>query len=263
MKNYGFNTFVTENWLPLAEVLIDSISSFSKYTITVNCINFTHDFKSDKVISKRVDIDKLNFYSVCMVKWMSLLETNYDICAILDADMIATKEVDDLFETNEQKVLDSKFPILAKHPHNPFENPIHKNNLKNLCSIFSEHTPKMKWVYACGLIANHHKWFISELVDNLKHFYKQNISTYIEDEGMLNALLTKYQVSENLGYNHIPYFTLKSAYIDNSLYNNLSLQESYLQYDCDVRFYLLHGCKNAKHAKDILSELKIKYNNEN
>ena len=113
IANYGFNTFVTKNWLPLAETLIDSIGSFSKYPITINCINFEHNFNSDKVTSKTINIDNLNFYSICMVKWLSLLDNPYDICAILDSDMVVTKEVDELFETNEIKILQSQFPLLA------------------------------------------------------------------------------------------------------------------------------------------------------
>lgn len=257
IANYGFNTFVTKNWLPLAETLIDSIVSFSKYPITINCINFEHNFNSDKVTSKTINIDNLNFYSICMVKWLSLLDNPYDICAILDSDMVVTKEVDELFETNEIKIQQSQFPLLAKHPHNPFENPIHKSNLEHLCKIFSNNKPKMKWVYACGLVAPHHKWFISELVNSLKTFHEQGKSTYIEDEGLLNALLTKYEANEDLGYNHIPNSTLIQAYIDNDT-NNAELYESYLKNDCPVKFYILHGCKNPILAKNILKQIRDK-----
>lgn len=255
IKNYGFNTFVTESWLPLAKILVESIISFSEYPITINCINFEHDFNSDRVTSKTVNIDNVNFYSICMIKWQSLLNNPYDICAILDSDMIATKEIDMLFENNCIKIKESKFPLLAKHPHNPFENIMHKSALQNLVSIFSNNKPKMKWVYACGLMASHHKWFISELVDNLKYFHDQGKTTYLEDEGMLNALLTKYQADEDLGYNHIPNFTLANAYINNNV-NDIELHETYLKNNCPVKFYILHGCKNPDIAYDILQQIK-------
>jgi hypothetical protein len=257
IKNYGFNTFVTKNWLPLAEVLVDSIVSFSKYKITINCINFEHDFNHNQVISKTINIDNLNFYSICMAKWMSLLDNPYDICAILDSDMVATKEIDNLFYENENKIKNSKFPLLAKHPHNPFSNPMHIENLKNLCSFFSKNSPKMNWVYACGLVSQDHKHFISELVDNISAFHKRGIQTYIEDEGILNALLTKYEVSEDLGYNHIPNSTLINAYINNDM-TDKDLYESYLKNNCPVKFYLLHGCKNPTLAKSLLQQIKNK-----
>lgn len=257
IKNYGFNTFVTKNWLPLAEILVDSIVSFSKYKITVNCINFEHNFNHDRVVSKTTNIDNLNFYSICMIKWMSLLDNPYDICAILDSDMVATKEIDNLFYDNEDKIKNCKFPLLAKHPHNPFSNPIHAENLKNLCSLFSPNIPKMNWVYACGLISQHHKNFISELVNNISYFHKRGIQTYIEDEGILNALLTKYEVSEDLGYNHIPNSTLINAYINNDM-EDTELYDSYLKNSCPVKFYLLHGCKNPLIAKSLLQQIKNK-----
>lgn len=257
IKNYGFNTFVTKNWLSLAETLVESILTFSEYPITINCINFEHDFNSDRVKSRTINIHNINFYSICMTKWQSLLNNPYDICAILDSDMIVTKEIDELFKNNEMKIKQSKFPLLAKHPHNPFENTIHKNKLQNLCNTFSSNKPKMKWVYACGLTAPHHKWFISELVNNLKSFHEHGKTTYLEDEGMLNALLTKYQADEDLGYNHIPNFTLHNAYINNSI-NDVELYETYLKNHCPVKFYILHGCKNPALAHEILQKIKNK-----
>jgi hypothetical protein len=257
IKNYGFNTFVTENWLPLAEILIDSILSFSKYRITVNCINFTHDFNNDRVISKSINIDNLNFYSICMTKWASLLDNPYDICAILDSDMVATKEIDNLFYDNENRIIRAKFPLLAKHPHNPFDNPMHAQPLKHLCSVFSNKNPKMNWVYACGLVSQYHKPFISELVEHIYNFYQKGIQTYIEDEGILNALLTKYEVSDDLGYNHIPNSTLINAYINNDM-KDKELYDSYLSHNCPVKFYLLHGCKNPTIAKSLLQQIKNK-----
>lgn len=262
IANYGFNTFVTENWLPLVEVLIDSILAFSKYPITVNCINFDYNFNNPRVTTKVVNLQHQSFDAVCSVKWSSLLDNPYDICAMLDADMIATVDIDELFETNT-KVLSSDTPLFAKHPHNPFENPVHKDNIKFLCSVFSEYSPKMKWVYACGLVAQHHKNFIAELLESWSYYIGlYGCSPYIEDEGLLNALLTKYQVDTDIGYNYLPYFTLKSAYLQRTLENDPMLQEAYLKYDCGVKFYLLHGCKNVIDAKNIFLELE-RYTNEN
>lgn len=258
IANYGFNTFVTENWLPLVEVLIDSILAFSKYPITVNCINFDYKFDHPRVNTKRANLSYASFDAVCSVKWSSLLENTYDICAMLDADMIATADIDELFETNT-KVLSSDTPLFAKHPHNPFENPVHKDNIKFLSSVFSEHSPKMKWVYACGLVALHHKNFIKELLESWQYYARlYGSSPYIEDEGLLNALLTKHQVKQDIGYNYLPNSTLSYDYINNSINDSKELYESYLQFDCPVKFYLFHGCKDPNIAKTILDQLKLK-----
>jgi alpha-N-acetylglucosamine transferase len=258
-KNYGFNTFLTIECLPLVEVLIESILDFSKYSIVVNCINFTHDFKEERVKTNTINLDCPTFNAICMIKWLSLLNNPYDICAILDADMIATKEIDLLFETNEQKISNSKFPLFAKHPHNPFSNPMHEEHLKNLCKYFSGNTPKMKWVYACGIVAKHHKDFLSELASILYSFYEQGLSPYMEDEGLLNALLTKYEVNEDLGYNHIPNASLSliKAYIKNNL-EDKELYETYLKNNCPVEFYLFHGCKDPIEARNIYYQIKQK-----
>lgn len=254
-KNYGFNTFTTLSHLPLVQVLIESILKFSKYKITVNCINFTHDFEHERVASNSIELNPISFNAICMIKWLTLLNNPYDICAILDSDMIATKEIDQLFENNEEKILKSKYPLFAKHPHNPFTNPIHEEALRNLNKYFSDNTPKMKWVYACGIVAPHHKEFISEIVSNLSFFYQQGIKSHIEDEGTLNALLTKYQVCEDIGYNYLPDYKFFKAYIDNNL-EDKELHEQYLKNDCPVKFYLLHGCKNLKEAENIYSQLR-------
>jgi len=253
-NNYGFNTFVTKDWLPLAEVLVESILAFSHYPITVNCINFEHDFKNQRVNSKTIYLEHINFYAVCMTKWLSLLENPYNICAMLDADMIATKEVDNLFYDNEIKIVTSEYPLMSKHPHNPFTNPIHQARIQDLCETFSKNTPKMNWVYACGLVTPKHKNFIQELIEAISSFYERGIDSYIEDEGVLNALLVKYQVSQDLGYNHIPNSTLINAYLRNNM-NDQELVSTYTIYECPVRFYLLHGCKNPTLAKSILDQI--------
>jgi hypothetical protein len=115
----------------------------------------------------------------------------------------------------------------------------------------------MNWVYACGLISSHHKPFVAELTDYIYYFHTTVIQTYIEDEGILNALLTKYEVCDDLGYNHIPNFTLIDAYMNNDI-NNKELYNSYLQYNCPVKFYLLHECKNPATAKSLLQQIKNK-----
>jgi hypothetical protein len=187
-----------------------------------------------------------------MTKWLSLLDTPYNMCAMLDADMIATKEVDNLFYDNEIKIVESNFPLMAKHPHNPFTNPNHEDRIKELCGMFSDKSPAMNWVYACGLVAPKHRPFIQEISDTISGFAKLGVSSYLEDEGILNALLTKYQASEDLGYNHIPNSTLLRAYIENDP-KDQELIETYTKYGCPVKFYLLHGCKNDMLARTILS----------
>lgn len=254
--NYGFSTVLTENWLSLAEVFIDSIVSFSKYPITINCLNFDHDFRHDKVISRRIDINPLNWNTICMAKWIAINEMSYDSTLMVDCDMIALPDVDSIFETNQTKLQQSEFPLFCKHPHNPFNNPNHYEHLQKLIKKFSNNTPKMKYVYAHGLFHKRHQNFISDLISNIDTYFNTDL-TFCGDEGLLNALLVKYQVSYDIGYNYMPNTNLANVYLED-LNNSESLYDSYLKYDCPVLFYLLHGCKDPVLAKYILQEIKNK-----
>ncbi len=259
MNNFGFNTFCTRNWLPLVEILIDSICSFSEYPITVNCINFDYDFKNTQVISKKIrDTGIITNSHLYKYKWSTLLDSTYDLTVMLDADMIALPEVDKLFYENVNRIASCQFPLFAKHPHNPFENPIHKYHLKNILDMFTSNQPSMKYVYACGLVIKNHKSFIQEIIDSIDLFHKNNSIPYIEDEGILNCLLAKYQVNYDLGYNFFPNSTIYKDYISNNIDNSFELYESYLKLNCPVKFYCFHGCKDPNEAKNILENIKNK-----
>ena len=60
----GFIIFLTENWLPIINNLLTSVLVFSKYDVEVNCINFYHDFKNDRVISKTIILNNVNFFNI-------------------------------------------------------------------------------------------------------------------------------------------------------------------------------------------------------
>jgi hypothetical protein len=255
--NYGFSTVLTEDWLSLAKVFIDSILYFSKYPITINCLNFDHNFKHDRVVSRRIDINPLNWNTVCMTKWIAMNEMPYDSTLMVDCDMIALPDVDSIFETNQTKLQQSEFPLFCKHPHNPFEDIKHKNHLQQLINIFTNNKPKMKYVYAHGLFNKKHKWFIAEFLSLIEEYLSTGIP-FCGDEGLLNILLTKHQLNQDIGYNYAPNTSLSLDYINNSISDSKQLYESYLQFNCPVKFYLLHGCKNPTIAKSLLQQIKNK-----
>lgn len=254
MKNtsYGFSTVLTENWLDLCNVLIDSILKFSKYNITINCINFYHNFDNPRISSKQININNLDWNTVCMSKWKSLNELPYDITLMIDCDMIALPDVDLVFEENVEKLSNSKFPLFCKHPHNPFTNLNHKDHLQRLINKFSDNQPKMKYVYAHGLFSKQHDFFIKEFISNIDYYLSTGMP-YCGDEGLLNALLVKYQVSQDIGYNYMPNTDLINTYL--KIDNDTKLYETYINHGCPVKFYLLHGCKDYSISRNILNKI--------
>lgn len=244
----GFNTIITEQWLDLAKVLIDSLLKFSKFPITINCINFKHDFNNDQIISKYIQLDSFDWNHVCMTKWTSMSELPYDITLMIDADMIALPDVDNIFLENYNKIQLSKFPLFSKHPDNPFENPNYKQHLSYLIKLFTNNIPQIKYVYAHGLFFKQHAFFINDMISNIEKYLSTGAS-FCGDEGLLNVLLTKYQVTDDIGYHYLPYYELYNYYNKNNIDTIIN--------NCRTKFYFLHGCKNPNIARNIFNTLTI------
>jgi len=256
---FGFTTFTTVSWLPLVNVLVDSVLKFSKFDITVNLINCEYDFKHPRVSTNTIKLARPTFFSVCMCKWLSVLSCGYDIGLILDGDMIVTPEIDNIFFENKNKILNSNFPLFAKHPNNVFDDPKHKEPLDNLIKYFSDNKPAMNYVYASCLFSKNNLWFISEVYETMLNFHKQGLTCYIEDEGLINSLLTKYNVSKDIGYNYLPNSDFAQNYIDNSIIESNIFNETYIQKKCPIKFYTFHGCKDKDIAENILNKLSNNY----
>jgi hypothetical protein len=250
----GFATFCTENFKEILNCLIESVLEFSKYEITVFSINFDYLHENNRVKSKRIDLDILDYYNICKVKIISSLENDYDVGLILDADMIVTKEIDEIFNENLNRVIDSDFPLFAKHPHNPFNSNPHT---LYVVRQYTDKPPKMKYVFASYLFSNKNKWFLQEVLDEMN---KTHVGG--EDEIIINSLLAKYQVDYDIGYNYLPNGT--SNLVNDYLTNQISdeLRGTYLQYDCPVKFYIFHGhgCKDPNVMKEWINLIKNKKN---
>jgi hypothetical protein len=256
--NCGFVTFATEDWLPLLEVLVDSIKEFSKFKIKINTINFDYNFNSDKVITEKIDLKNVNRMNIHAQKWIGLKNNPFDYCLILDCDMIATSEIDNIFYKNYEKLNTINYPLFARHPHNPFKNPENEEHLKNFISLFTENTPKINYIFAnCVFNTKKHMWFIDDIIWNLEYAIQNDIWFYAEDEGLVNALATKHSFTEDIGYNYFPWYECYVDYIKNLRFGN-HVMENYISNNCPIEYYLFHGCKNYLDAKNILEKLKNK-----
>lgn len=253
--NKGYVIFLTENWLSIVSNLINSVLLFSKYNIEVNCINFNHDFNNDRIKSKNIYLNNPDFFNITKCKIISTIESDFDIGLILDGDMIVTSDIDNVFFDNEDRILTCKFPLFAKHPHNPFE------SYKHITSKVSNTSNKMKWVYSNYLFAKHHKWFFTEILNYMNSVPDSHHSFFypVPEESIINALLSKYQVDYDLGYNYFPngFKHVIEHYLNYNKDGEQHIQETYLNYDCPIKFYAFHGhdIKNTEYGKYVIQQL--------
>jgi hypothetical protein len=252
----GFVTFCTENYINIINNLVESVIKFSKYDITVYCINFHYKHSSNRVKSKYINVNNPTLFNIMKIKILASLDAEYEYCQLLDCDMILTKEIDLIFDENKEKILSYEFPLFAKHPHNPFENPRIKENVLQVVKRYTDKIPKMKYVYASYLFIDNHKWFFKEVLDEMNLLQ----SSYLEDELIINSLLVKYQVDYDIGYNYLPNGTegLINDYLNYNEQNSQELYETYLKYDCPVKFYMFHGhkCKDPAYIKNLIPKLQ-------
>lgn len=246
----GFTTFCTENYKEIMDCLVDSVLKFSKHEITVFSINFNYIHDNPRVKNKRVDLGDVTYYDICKIKIISSLECDYDLGMVLDCDMIVTDLIDNIFIENENRVLSSDFPLFAKHPNDPFSDLNHHAN--NTLKLFTEKKPKMKYVYASFIFGKKNKWFLQEVLDIMNQRYVPG-----DDEMVINALLTKYEVDYDIGYNYLPncYDMNVYGYLNNTISEDI--QNVYLNRDCPVKFYTFHGhnCKSTDKMKEYINSI--------
>ena len=253
----GFIIFLTDNWLPIINNLVTSVLAFSKYDIEVNCINFNHDFKNERILSKTIHINNMNFFNITKCKIISSIETKFDFALLLDGDMIVTDKIDQIFDDNEEKIKNCKVPLFTKHPHNPFQ------QWKHITALVCDKPPKMKWVYSVYLFTTEQKWFLSEVLDIMNTISIQNreyLFPTVPEESIINALLAKYDIEYDMGYNYCPngLSDVVDYYCDETNEKGKKhIKECYLDYECPVKFYAFHGhdVKNLDYGKTIINRL--------
>jgi len=249
----GFVTFCTSNWVSILDNLVESVLEFSKYDITVYSINFIYKSNNDRVKIKPIQINNESYYEICKQKIFSTIDCDYDIGLILDTDMIVTEKIDNIFEENLDKIINSDFPLFSKHPHNAFESA--RDVMMQHVNIFTSELPRMSYVYASYLFSNKNKWFFKEVFDEM------NKRDYIlgNDEMIINCLLTKYKVDYDIGYNYLPngFSETIDAYISNKLTDD-EINDKYINYNIPVKIYTFHShqIKDSVYTKEIINKIK-------
>ena len=246
----GFVTFCTENYINIMDNLIESVLLFSKYDIIVYCLNFDYKHESNRIKTKRIDLNDLSYFNICKMKIYATIDCGLDVGLILDCDMIVTNEIDNIFDENLNNVMNSEFPLFAKHPHNPFN----RSDYSTVVKSYTTKEPKMKWVYASYIFSKKNIWFIQKVYDEMCKLNAQ----IGEDELIINAFLTECQVNYDIGYNYLPnamndMIDIFLGNLENTVENN-----PYLQHDCPVKFFIFHGhlCKNPIECEKLIDNIK-------
>ena len=253
MSKIGFTAFCTANFSKITDNLVRSILAFSKHEITIYSINFDYVFNDCRVKTKRVNIDNLNIFKIFRTKIYAAVDSEYDVGLMLDGDMVATKEVDRIFDENMDRILQSKYPLFAKHPHNPFTIP----DIMKRVRLYTDKEPKMPYVFATCLFSKENKWFLKDVYDKMIESEMGN-----NDNDVVCALLTRDEVDYDIGYNYLPNGTegLIDCYLNNSQENCEELNKTYLDNGCPVKFYFFHGhkCKDSKYMESVIERIKDK-----
>ena len=251
----GYVIFLTHDWLPLVSNLIDSVLLFSKYEVEVNCINFEYNFNNSRIKSKTINIQLLDFFNITKCKIHATLNTEFDIALLLDGDMIVTPDIDKIFSDNENKIQECKFPLFAKHPHNPFD------RWNHIVSRISTKSPKMKWVYSNYLFSTKQKWFFEEILKIMNNIPDIEHSLYypVPEESIINALLAEHEVDYDLGYNYFPngFINVINEYLYGDEEGKYHIKTNYEDYDCPVKIYAFHShdIKNVDYGKIVIQKL--------
>lgn len=238
----GFVTFATKNYFPLLQVLLDSIKAFSSRSIIAYGINDDIPFSTTEypfLIKKRIDVDLQKEHIFCQ-KSRIIRDCNIKYGIYVEADDIVNKGVDSLF--NFCKSID-QFPLCPIHPQDP-------NNQQSIMKLFKVTKKSMPYVHGHVLFS----YSCSSFINEWHSACQQHITKCpAYDETLLNVLLWKHKAT---GYLDVfdPYFDSIHAYLE----NRIPTEHGYKAFH-NIKYFMLHGCKDPKKAAELL-QLLIRIN---
>lgn len=238
--NEGFVTFVnnSELYIKLTNVLVESVEKNTSKQIEVFSINFDYKHKSDRVISRRIDLNVVDYATICYTKLFSSFKSKFKFGIQLDGDMILTKDSEKLFEDCKRI---NHTPLGSQHPSDP-------NNQSELMRRMGVVEKTQPYVHATYLFSDSCKPFLEECFKQAYDLYKKGYIPPNFDETIYNVMLWKYK-SKDFVDCYDPYF---EYFLDRS--QSSKNTHGYQNLD-NVNFYICHGCKDPGIAKTILNTL--------
>ena len=256
--NIGYTCFVNRNLNELVSVLINALNNFSKYKVELFTINYDSDIVSDNLIKRRIDINPETRENIFNCKLYASFSSDFDFALIFDADMIPNKNIDELLEENYYLYKDSIYPVCAHHPHNPWKNLGNEQNIQKLMSILNISELKIPYKYGSYFFTKNSKDFFKEAFDISQDLQSRGILPFSCDETIINLLLNKYDAINQLDYNYLPNYWLYKDVMNGNLETNQSYITDYKNWNCPVRPYIFHGCKDYNQASIIYKEISEK-----
>lgn len=235
----GYVTFVDDNptYLQLTNILVESVINFSNYPIEVFAINSEYKHSSNRVISRKIDVQEKNYGTICYSKLYSSFNSGFDYGIQLDSDFIITKDMDKLFE--DAKTINLT-PLGSLHPSDP-------NNQQGMMEYLGVSQKTQPYVHATYLFSNSCKPFLEECYNVSQEILsngKDNPPNY--DETIYNSMLWKY------GSNR--WVDCYDPYFDLFLNRDKKEQHGY-GWMQNINFYSCHGIKDPSFAKNVLEDL--------
>jgi hypothetical protein len=239
----GWVTFATQKYADLLNVLIDSLLEFSKYPIEV--FSSGYDLKSGgNVVSKRFDVPD-NFTDICYAKNLLLpIKTESDVCAVIDCDMIANKNCDDVLDFTEE-IGSHEYPICSAHGQDP-------NNQAPTMARLGVEYKSMPYVYSTYLSCNSARPFFEDSFALVKQWRYQDFVPANTGETMINCMLWKRGVKEQTNC-WIPHVDVLPHYLQGTM-DRHPLVGYYEGKALSYQFW--HGEKNADKARKNFEKLK-------
>lgn len=239
----GFVTFIDSNpiYVGVLETLIRSLLLFSEFPIHVFCINYDLKLNYPNLIKSNINLKQEQSYDEWLMyfKFYAAINNGFDFGCIIDADMIANINIDDLLTLAEKEC--TEFPIAPFHGDN-----CNCDNVMNYLGIKNKTIP---YVHGTYLFSKQCKPFLQECYDLSRKFLKINLRPMSLDETILNCLLWKHKANKYLN-SYDPYYKIFQDYILN---NNNTTQG---QGRKNISFHLFHGCKDKNESLNILNKLE-------
>ena len=254
--NLGYVSFVNSSWLGLSNILVDHINEFSKYKIQLFTINCDADFDYPCLIKRRIDLPSENPRTICYTKILASFDNVFDFGLILDGDMIPLPNIDSIMDEN-LKFANYTYPVCAQHPHSPHKKPCVISSLNKVKSVLGLSKQINKYVYASYLFSKSNFSFLRKCFDACLYLEKRGIAPINSDETVLNVMLSELGDYEDIGHNYLPNYYAYPDFISGK--HDSEHIKNYTGYGCNLKFSILHGCKDigiAKQYSDLVKSTK-------
>jgi hypothetical protein len=287
-------SFITKDYLYLANKLIQSVKLFSNFPLVIYTYNFDHDFGIENIYSVRINdesiqkplfvhsteenlgiVDRFDFntfYNLTRKFEVVLQSLNNGISdgIFLDCDVIVNNNIDELFN-NFDKI--ENYPLITKGIFeymifNGKGNPFAGQDVleKPLMDLLNVKDRSMHYVQTNIILFNEKcRDFFEEckkITFDINIIKNPTSFAPFQDETIINVLLWKYQAKNQLPLqyfnlideNQLKYFFETNC--ENSYYNGC-WWHYFPANKSDVKYF--HGCKNEKILSECINFLKNKF----